>query len=286
MLAWSDTRKARTLGTRWLRSKRLSPASALPCSPTRNRARRIRGRATALEKLGSEISEEASGFQGLVRRAELHDQYHISQARLARMLLRNCFNAPSSNQAWSRLGKQRKGNPVMDPGTLPELAPVAVGIVTTDKGVLIAHRRDERPPWTFPGGEIQPGESPADALRRRIPQETGVEIKVLTVLGRRVHPRTNRLMVYLACQAADDATEPQIGEAAVDDHLDASVEYGMRPRRGNATGCRTCSTWSASTWRRSSGRSGNSDERVPVPRAAAEPLHHVRAAAAALAAQH
>jgi 8-oxo-dGTP diphosphatase len=177
--------------------------------------------ATALEKLGSEISEEASGFRAWFL-AELHDQYHIPQARLARMLKMSTVRV---NQL-VKTGRQRKGNPVMDPGTLPELAPVAVGIVTTDKGVLIAHRRDERPPWTFPGGEIQPGESPADALRRRIPQETGVDIKVLTVLGRRVHPRTNRLMVYLACQAADDATEPQIGEAAVDD-LDAAEYAGL-----------------------------------------------------------
>ncbi len=35
--------------------------------------------------------------------------------------------------------------------------------VTSALGALIGRRRDGTPPWTFPGGKIEPGESPEDA---------------------------------------------------------------------------------------------------------------------------
>jgi 8-oxo-dGTP pyrophosphatase MutT (NUDIX family) len=37
---------------------------------------------------------------------------------------------------------------------------VAVAIVTGPLDVLVGRRRDGHPPWTFPGGKIEPGESP------------------------------------------------------------------------------------------------------------------------------
>jgi hypothetical protein len=33
-------------------------------------------------------------------------------------------------------------------------------VVTSRLGVLVGRRRDGTPPWTFPGGKIEPGESP------------------------------------------------------------------------------------------------------------------------------
>lgn len=82
----------------------------------------------------------------------------------------------------------------------PEHAPVVAAIVTSGRGVLIGKRNDGKPPWTFIAGEIEPGESQADAAVREVKEETGLVIEPAPYeIGRRVHPKTGRTMIYLAC---------------------------------------------------------------------------------------
>jgi transcriptional regulator with XRE-family HTH domain len=67
--------------------------------------------------------------------------------------------------------------------------PVATAIVTSELGVLIGRRNDGKPPWTFISGEVEPGESPADAAVREVKEETTLEVSAGEVIGERVHPR-------------------------------------------------------------------------------------------------
>jgi DNA-binding transcriptional regulator YhcF (GntR family)/8-oxo-dGTP pyrophosphatase MutT (NUDIX family) len=87
-----------------------------------------------------------------------------------------------------------------EPSTLPEPGPIVAEIVTSHLGVLVARRNDGKPPWTFIAGEIEPGESPADAAVREVKEETGLRIRSGGVIGRRVHPQTGRTMVYIAAR--------------------------------------------------------------------------------------
>jgi 8-oxo-dGTP pyrophosphatase MutT (NUDIX family) len=83
---------------------------------------------------------------------------------------------------------------------LPEPAPIVAAIVTSRLGVLVARRKDGKPPWTFIAGEIEPGEDPADAAVHEVKEETGLRIRSTGVIGRRVHPHTGREIIYLAAR--------------------------------------------------------------------------------------
>jgi excisionase family DNA binding protein len=82
--------------------------------------------------------------------------------------------------------------------TKPEPQPVVAAIVTSELGVLVGRRNDGKPPWTFIAGEIEPGESPADAGIREVKEETGLQVAAGKEIGRRVHPATGRTMIYMA----------------------------------------------------------------------------------------
>jgi len=75
---------------------------------------------------------------------------------------------------------------------------VALAIVTSPRGVLAVRRADGRPPWAFPGGQVEPGETPAQAAARETREETGWAIRVTSLLGQRVHPMTGADITYLA----------------------------------------------------------------------------------------
>ena len=161
--------------------------------------------ATRLAALGRRIDKEATAFRAWLA-AQLVDNRGMSQAQLAQILN---LSAPRINQLVAQGRKQRR-NPMTDPGTLEEQPTVALAIITSPKGVLIARRKDGIPPWTFPGGEVQAGETAAAALARKVPAETGIEIRPVLLFGRRIHPRTSRTMVYLAADAVDETVEPRV----------------------------------------------------------------------------
>jgi|SRR5215467_476188 len=86
----------------------------------------------------------------------------------------------------------------------PNRPSVITAIVTSERGVLIGHRHDGKPPWTFIAGEQEPGETFADTIVREVKEETGLEITAGEILGERVHPKTERHMVYIAGRPAGD----------------------------------------------------------------------------------
>ena len=57
---------------------------------------------------------------------------------------------------------------------------VACALVDTDRRVLIAQRPEGKSLaglWEFPGGKIEPGETPEEALIRELDEELGIQTK-------------------------------------------------------------------------------------------------------------
>jgi 8-oxo-dGTP diphosphatase len=63
----------------------------------------------------------------------------------------------------------------------PALRFVAAALIVRDREVLIGQRRADQPMgslWEFPGGKIEPGESPQEALTRELVEELGIRAEV------------------------------------------------------------------------------------------------------------
>jgi 8-oxo-dGTP pyrophosphatase MutT (NUDIX family) len=83
-------------------------------------------------------------------------------------------------------------------------------------GAIVLHRDENgelrvvvikrgRPPrlgaWTLPGGRVDPGETPAEAARREVREETGLEVNVL---------RETEIYTYRAGPSAGDPLHPYV----------------------------------------------------------------------------
>ena len=164
-----------------------------------------RDAADDLQVLIKDLQREAAEFRGYLA-AYLMDARGMTVTELAAFL---GVSRPRASQIIS-VARQR-GNPVTEPLTLPEQPHVVLAVITSDQGVLVAKRRDGIPPWTFPGGEIQDGETAGDALKRRVREETGLLPTSVRFIGRRLHPRTSRVVVYGHVEVTSG--EPVLGDA-------------------------------------------------------------------------
>jgi hypothetical protein len=125
-------------------------------------AQEARDSADDLQTLVRDLQREASEFRSFLA-AYLMDTHGMTITELAAFL---GVSRPRASQIISTA--RERGNPVSEPLTLPEQPHVVLAIITSDRGVLVAKRRDGIPPWTFLGGEIEPGETSGDALQRKV----------------------------------------------------------------------------------------------------------------------
>ena len=175
--------------------------SAIKASPDPEQAWKA---ANDLAELVGRLRGEAADFRGYLA-AYLLDSRQVTMGELA------SFLGVSRQRASQIVARAReKGDPVTEPTTLPEQPHVALAIITSGRGVLVARRRDGIPPWTFLGGEIRVGESSGDALRRRVQAEAGLRVTGVHFVGRRIHPKTSRVMVYRHVEVAEG--EPVLGD--------------------------------------------------------------------------
>jgi 8-oxo-dGTP diphosphatase len=85
-------------------------------------------------------------------------------------------------------------------GSLSSLKRVVAALILKDQMVLVCQRtRHQTMPlkWEFPGGKIESGEQPRDALRRELEEELGIDATIGDEISRIRHDYKNGSAVEL-----------------------------------------------------------------------------------------
>jgi mutator protein MutT len=106
----------------------------------------------------------------------------------------------------------------------------AGAVIRDDDGRLLLIRRGQPPAigtWTLPGGRVEPGETPAEAARREVAEETGLTVSVgellatVPVLGYLVHDFAATVSSGVLA-AGDDAADARWFELSALEDLELS----------------------------------------------------------------
>ncbi|MBB3931913.1 8-oxo-dGTP diphosphatase [Kaistia hirudinis] len=113
---------------------------------------------------------------------------------------------------------------------------VACALVDPDNRILIAQRPEGKALaglWEFPGGKVDPGESPEDALIRELREELGVETKTACLapltFASHAYPDFHLLMPLYVCRRWTGIPESREGQALKWVRAKALRDYPMPP---------------------------------------------------------
>src|SRR6267143_243165 len=87
--------------------------------------------------------------------------------------------------------------------TQPRFTVTAAAIVSDDAGrvLLLHHRFRPGSGWGIPGGFIEQGEQPEEALRRELREEVGLEIQELKLFTTRAFRKPKQIEIVFLCRA-------------------------------------------------------------------------------------
>ena len=117
---------------------------------------------------------------------------------------------------------------------------VVAALLERDGKILICRRRPADPhplKWEFPGGKVEPGEAPAEALRRELEEELGVAARIGEEITRYEYCYPGKqpilLIFYKVCEFAGDPANRVFHEMAWDtparlreyDFLEGDVDF-------------------------------------------------------------
>lgn len=102
------------------------------------------------------------------------------------------------------------------------MVPSVIARVRNQAGEVLLIQRSDNGVWDFPGGMIDPGETPAAAILREVREETGLDVRIehlIGVLGGATYRHTypggdvvEPLLVIFACRLVDGELKIQSGE--------------------------------------------------------------------------
>jgi len=90
---------------------------------------------------------------------------------------------------------------------------VAAGVLEREGTILAARRKRGshlEGHWEFPGGKLEPGESPEDCLVRELAEEIGVRVRPQEILEVVFHkyPEKSVLLLFYRCELLEGEPQP------------------------------------------------------------------------------
>ena len=118
----------------------------------------------------------------------------------------------------------------------PIVLVAAAALTDVDRRVLIA----QRPPgksmaglWEFPGGKVQPGETPEAALARELDEELGIEVCLECLapftFASHAYPDFHLLMPLYLCSRWEGEISPREGQTIKWVRASRLTDYPMPP---------------------------------------------------------
>lgn len=91
----------------------------------------------------------------------------------------------------------------------PRFAVTAGAIVTDNRGrvLLLKHRFRPGSGWGLPGGFMEHGEQPEEALRRELREEIGLEVEQLSLFTTRAFRKPKQVEIVFRAQAIGDTDQ-------------------------------------------------------------------------------
>ncbi len=106
--------------------------------------------------------------------------------------------------------------------TRPLILVAACALIDADGRILLAQRPPHKPMaglWEFPGGKIEPCETPEEALIRELREELGIEVKAKCLapltFASHAYESSHLLMPLFACRNWMGDPEPREGQTLV-----------------------------------------------------------------------
>lgn len=126
------------------------------------------------------------------------------------------------------------GLPALKPGRVILVS--AVALIDADGRILLAQRPEGKSLaglWEFPGGKVEPGETPEAALIRELHEELGIEtwhscLAPLTFASHS-YPDFHLLMPLFACRRWGGTPQPREGQRLAWVRADKLSDYPMPP---------------------------------------------------------